>query len=77
MTFEDFQNMARLHVIGALYPEELAAFERARTHFGVRAQAFLRECYALIYAFALSLRSADSRETLKQRVTSRLGSGPA
>ena len=68
MTFEDFQHLARLYVIGALYPGELARFESARAHFGARAQAFLRECQALRDAFALSLRPASSRQALQARL---------
>jgi hypothetical protein len=70
MTFEEFQNRARLYVIGALHPEELAEFERATTQFGSRAQNFLRDCYALRDAFALSLRPPESRAALKKRVLS-------
>jgi hypothetical protein len=75
MTFEDFQNLARLYVIGALYPAELARFEQARSVFGKRAQEFLRECYALRDAFALSVRPPTAREALKNRV-SQLYRGP-
>ena len=70
MTFEQFQNRARLYAIGALYPEELDDFEQARIQFGSRAQSFLRDCYALRDAFALSLRGSASRAALSQRVLS-------
>ena len=68
MTFEDFQNRARLYVIGALYPEELPEFESAKSQFGSRAQSFLHDCYALRDAFALSLRSPARQTALNQRV---------
>lgn len=68
MTFQEFQNRARLYVIGALYPNELAEFESATQHFGQKARQFIRECYGLREAFALSLRPANSREALKRRV---------
>ena len=75
MTFQEFQNRARLYVIGALYPTELAEFERAKLEFGGRAISFHRECNALREAFALSLRPAGDREGLKRRVLTRSGSG--
>lgn len=70
MTFEEFQNRARLYVIGALYPEELDEFERAKSQFGSRAQTFLHDCYALRDAFALSLRPPESSSALKKRLLS-------
>ena len=69
MTFEEFKNRARLFVIGALYPQELEPFTRARKEFGAKAEAFVRECLALRDAFALSMRPESSRDALKRRVT--------
>ena len=34
MNFKEFQNRSRLYVIGALEPEELEEFEKARKKFG-------------------------------------------
>ena len=34
MSFDQYQNQARLYVIGALEPEELEEFEQARKDFG-------------------------------------------
>ena len=34
MSFEEFQNCARLFVVGALEPDEMAEFETARREFG-------------------------------------------
>jgi hypothetical protein len=76
MSFEEFQNRARLYVIGALYPYELAEFEQATHQFGLRAKNFIRECYGLRDAFALSLRPANTRAGLNQRVLSRSGWRP-
>jgi len=70
MTFKEFQNRARLYVIGALYPEELTEFEQATRQFGQQAKSFIRDCYALRDAFALSLRSSAARTALAQRVRS-------
>jgi hypothetical protein len=68
MNFEEFQNQARLYVIGALEAEETEAFELARKHFGQQADDFIAECYSMHEAFALSLRPAKSSESLKERL---------
>lgn len=70
MNFEEFQNSARLYVIGALEPEETEQFERARKTFGQRAEDYIGECYGMHEAFALSLRPAKSSDALKQRLMS-------
>ena len=41
MSFEEFQNCARLFVVGALEPDETAEFETARREFGEKAEAFI------------------------------------
>jgi hypothetical protein len=68
MSFEEFQNQARLYVIGALEPEETEAFELARKQFGKQAEDFIAECYYMHEAFALSLRPAKSSDALKERL---------
>jgi hypothetical protein len=68
MSFEEFENRARLFVIGALDTEELRQFEEARRKFGQRAEDFLAECYSLSEAFALSLKPAKSSEQIKHRL---------
>ena len=68
MNFEQFQNQSRLYVIGALEPDELDEFERARKKFGKKADDFISECYALHEAFALSLRPAKSSDAIKERL---------
>jgi hypothetical protein len=70
MSFEEFQNRSRLYVIGALEPEEMEDFERARKKFGQKAEDFIGECYALHEAFALSLRPAKSSAAIKERLMS-------
>jgi hypothetical protein len=70
MSFDEFQNRSRLYVIGALEPDELEDFEAARKEFGVKAENFIRECYALHEAFALSLKPAKSSAALKERLMS-------
>ena len=68
MSFEEFQNRARLYVIGALEPEEVEEFEEARKEFGQKAEDFIGECYNLHEAFALSLKPAKSSDAIKNRL---------
>ena len=68
MSFEEFQNSARLYVIGALEPEELPDFESARKQYGTAAEDFIQQCYALHEAFALSLKPAKASEAIKNRL---------
>jgi len=68
MSFDEFQNQARLYVIGALEPEETEAFEQARKDFGQKAEDYIAECYSMHEAFALSLRPAKSSDALKDRL---------
>jgi hypothetical protein len=68
MNFEQFQNQSRLYVIGALEPEEVDEFEKARQKFGKKGEDFISKCYALHEAFALSLRPATSSNAIKERL---------
>ena len=68
MNFEQFQNQSRLYVIGALEPEEVEEFEKARQKFGKKGEDFIAKCYALHEAFALSLRPAKSSDAIKERL---------
>lgn len=68
MSFEEFQNQARLYVIGALEPEELQGFETARKTFGTKAEEFINQCYALHEAFALSLKPTKASSAIKDRL---------
>ena len=70
MSFEEFQNQARLYVIGALEPEELEDFEAARKDLGQPAEDFIVECYNLHEAFALSLQPKKTSDVLKERLMS-------
>jgi archaellum biogenesis protein FlaJ (TadC family) len=70
MSSEEFQNCSRLYVLGALEPEEMEEFERARRKFGQKAEDFIGECYALHEAFALSLHPAKSSAAIKERLMS-------
>ena len=68
MSFEEFQNRARLYVIGALEPEETEEFERARKEHAQKAEEFIAKCYDLHEAFALSLKPEKTSDALKQRL---------
>jgi hypothetical protein len=68
MSFDEFQNQARLYVIGALENGEIQAFEEARARYGQEAEDFITECYRLHEAFALSLQPAKTSDALKDRL---------
>jgi hypothetical protein len=68
MSFEEFQNNARLYVIGALEPEELQDFEAARKQYGAAAEDFINQCYSLHEAFALSLKPARASVAIKDKL---------
>ena len=70
MSFEEFQNCARLYVIGALEPEELQDFEAARKQYGSAAEDFINQCYGLHEAFALSLKPAKASADIKSKLMS-------
>lgn len=70
MSFEQFQNSARLYVIGALESEELQEFEAARKQYAAAAEEFISQCYVLHEAFALSLKPAQAAAAIKERVMS-------
>lgn len=70
MSFEEFQNCARLYVIGALEPEELQDFEAARKQYGSAAEDFINQCYGLHEAFALSLKPAKASTAIKDKLMS-------
>jgi hypothetical protein len=70
MSFEEFQKIARLYVIGALEASEVRAFEKARKKFGQKAEDYISECYSLHEAFALSLRPAKASTAIKDRLMS-------
>ena len=56
MTYQDFQHLARLYVVGVLEEDEMEQFRLGRTLFGEQAEEFINECRKLNSAFALSLR---------------------
>ena len=70
MSFEEFQNRARLYVIGALEPEETEEFEHARKQFAQKGEEFIAQCYDLHEAFALSLKPEKTSDAIKDRLMS-------
>ena len=70
MSFEEFQNRARMYVIGALEADETEEFERARKEYAQQAEEFIAKCYDLHEAFALSLKPEKTSDALKQRLMS-------
>jgi hypothetical protein len=72
MSFDEFQNLARLHVLGALDADEEAVFQEGRREFGEQAEKFLHECERLASAFALSLTpqrpAPEARKDLLARI---------
>ena len=68
MNSEDFENRARLYVLGALDDDELAEFERTRRDLGTEAERVIQECERLNSMFALSLRPTPPKPATKQRL---------
>jgi hypothetical protein len=69
MSFEEFQNQARLYVAGAMELEELEEFETERKKCDKKAEDFITQCYVLREEFALSLRPAKASAAIKERLT--------
>jgi hypothetical protein len=65
---EEFENRARLYVLGALDDEELKDFEAQRRALGQAAERTIQECERLNSIFALSLRPTPPQPTTKQRL---------
>jgi len=70
MSFEEFQNYARLYVIGALEPQEIAKFEFAKEQYGPAAQEFVDECNFRHERLELSLKPAKKLEAIKAQLLS-------
>lgn len=68
MSFEEFEDQARLCVVGALDEAEAAAFEAVRRVHGAKGEACIRECLRLNAAFALTLRPRAPKEDAKERL---------
>ena len=74
MNSEDFENKARLYVLGAMDDEELAEFDRLRHELGSAAESVIQECERLNSMFALSLRPTPPKPATKQRLLDMINS---
>ena len=81
MNFEEFENLARLYVVGALEDREEEAFHEARQNFGDRAEELIAEFRQLNSVFALSLRPhpphPDTKRKLLQAIRQSMQGGSA
>jgi len=77
MNFEEFQHLARLSIVGALDPDELAQFQAGRLEFGAEAEAFIDECRKLNAVFALSLHPCEPDPRTKARILAQIKRSPA
>jgi hypothetical protein len=68
MTYEEFQQLARLFILGSLDAEEMERFHIARVCHGERAEAFLRECRDLAAALAVGLEPIPPAPETKARL---------
>jgi hypothetical protein len=68
MNFEEFENLARLFVVGALEDGEEEAFHEARQEFGRRAEDVIAEFRKLNSVFALSLRPHPPHPETKRKL---------
>ena len=68
MNFEEFENLARLYVVGALEDGEEDAFLDAREAFGPRAEELIAEFRQLNSIFALSLRPHPPHPDTKRKL---------
>jgi len=72
MSYEEFQQMARLYIIGALDDDEQARFAIGRALYGKRAEAFIDECQKFNALFALSLLPSQPAPDTKRRLLARI-----
>jgi ferric-dicitrate binding protein FerR (iron transport regulator) len=75
MSFEEFQQQARLYVVGALDEEETREFQRWRQQFGAEAEEFINECRKLNSVFALSLRPRPANPETKKNLLDKIRGG--
>jgi len=68
MNFEEFENLARLYVVGALEDGEEEAFREAREEFGDRGESIIAEFRQLNSVFALSLRPHPPHPDTKRKL---------
>jgi len=74
MNSEQFENLARLYVVGALEPQELVDFEKLRRDLGDDAEECIQECERLNAAFALTLRPTPPDISTREKLLARIRS---
>ena len=72
MSFEEFEHLARLYVVGALDEQEMERFVEARKQFGAKAEASINEFRRLNSVFALSLRPHAPQPDTKKKLLSKI-----
>ena len=68
MSFEEFQNRARLYVIGALEDNESREFEKARAKFGQKAEDFHHRMLSAARSVRTQPATGETSEALKERL---------
>ena len=68
MSFEEFEHLARMYVVGALDHEDMERFVQARREFGEEAEVAINEFRRLNSVFALSLRPHAPRPETKHKL---------
>ncbi len=72
MSYEEFQQLARLFIVGTLDDDEMDRFSAGRLLFGEQAEAFIGECRNLSAIFALSLQPKPPRPETKAKLLARI-----
>ena len=68
MSFEEFENLARLYVVGALEADEIKEFREVRQKLGQKAEEIICECRKLNAAFALSLHPREPHPETREKL---------
>lgn len=76
MTFDEFEHLARLHVIGALDSGEREQFVLGREEFRDRAEAYIQKCRVLNNALAASLRPLPPNPETREKLLKMIASAP-
>jgi anti-sigma-K factor RskA len=72
MSFEEFENLARLYVVGALEADEIEEFRQVRQKLGRRAEEIISDCRKLNAAFALSLHPREPHPETREKLLDRI-----
>jgi hypothetical protein len=72
MSYEEFQNLARLFAVGLLETEDWDDFLSGCLAFGERAEAFILKCRSLNAALALSLEPIPPAPATKGKLMAKI-----